>query len=359
MIGRFSLFPENASTLAGEVDALYGFLVAISAFFSILIALTIVTFAVRFRRSVERQVFPSWEGMLWLELTWSVIPLLIVLSVFFWSARVFVAQYTPPENALQVYVVGKQWMWKTQHVEGRREIDELHVPVGRPVRLTMTSEDVIHSFYIPAFRVKQDAVPGRYTSIWFEATKPGVYHLFCAEYCGSQHSRMIGRVVAMEPAEFQTWLSGGSGVAGDSESMASAGKALFEQLGCASCHQQAGTARGPSLVGLFRREVTLADGRKVIADETYLRESIVDPQAAVVAGYQPIMPTFRGLVSEEGLLQIIAYLRSLQPSSVDPKPIPPGMTHGHDEARVGDATGGSEGRLAGGAGSSAPNRSGS
>src|SRR5690606_34427450 len=304
------------------------------------------------------QVFPTWEGMLWLEITWSVIPLLIVMGVFFWSARVFIAQYTPPDNALQVYVVGKQWMWKTQHVEGRREINELHVPVGRPVQLIMTSEDVIHSFFIPAFRAKQDVVPGRYTTMWFEATKPGTYHLFCAEYCGSQHSRMIGQVVAMDPAEFQIWLSGGGATAGDAESMASAGKALFVQLGCASCHQQASGSRGPSLVGLFKREVELADGRRVIADETYIREAIVDPQASVAAGYQPIMPTFKGLVSEEGLLQIIAYIRSLQPASATEQPAT-GGSHGaaeDSEARVDDAAPAADEVLADGARISAPDR---
>jgi cytochrome c oxidase subunit 2 len=327
MIGRFSLFPEAASTVAGDVDALYFFLVGVSGFFSLLIATAIVVLAVRFRRSAERQVFPTWEGMLSLELTWTIIPLLLVLTMFFWGARIFITMHTPPENALQVYVVGKQWMWKVQHVEGRREINELHVPVGRPVKLIMTSEDVIHSFFVPAFRVKQDAVPGRYTSMWFEATKPGTYHLFCAEYCGSQHSRMIGRVVAMEPAEFQTWLSGATGMPQDAESMAAAGRRIFEQLGCATCHQPDSGARGPALAGLFERQVSLADGRTVVADEAYLRESILNPQASVVAGYQPIMPTFKGLVSEEGLLQLIAYIKSLEPSGVEAEPVAPGSTH--------------------------------
>jgi cytochrome c oxidase subunit 2 len=212
-----------------------------------------------------------------------------------------------------------------QHVEGRREINELHVPVGRPVKLVLTSEDVIHSFFVPAFRVKQDAVPGRYTSLWFEAEKVGEYHLFCAEYCGSQHSRMIGRVVVMEPAEFQEWLSGGSGSGGDETSMAAAGHQLFEQLGCATCHQGDSGSRGPSLVGLYNKEVGLADGSAVVADEAYLREAILNPQATVVAGYQPIMPTFKGLVSEEGLLQLITYIKSLQ--ATDTKDAAPGKSH--------------------------------
>jgi cytochrome c oxidase subunit 2 len=324
MIGRFSLFPEQASSFAGEVDALYFFLVALSAVFSILIAVAVITFAIRFRRSRQRQAVPTWEGLLALELTWTIIPFLIVMAVFGWGARLFITLRTPPADAMQVYVVGKQWMWKVQHVEGRREINELHVPVGRPVKLLMTSEDVIHSFFVPAFRVKQDAVPGRYSTLWFEAEKVGEYHLFCAEYCGSQHSRMIGRVVVMEPAEFQAWLSGGGG-AGDETSMVAAGQQLFEQLGCATCHQSDSGARGPSLAGLFNKEVGLADGRTVVADDTYLREAILNPQAAVVAGYQPIMPTFKGLVSEEGLLQLILYIKSL-PAADQPDAVP-GKTH--------------------------------
>lgn len=325
MIGRFSLFPEQASTVAGQVDALYFFLVALSAFFSVLIAAAVVVFAIRFRRSRERQVVPTWEGLLALELTWTIIPFLIVLVIFGWGARLFITLQTPPEDALQVYVVGKQWMWKVQHVEGRREINELHVPVGRPVKLVMTSEDVIHSFFVPAFRVKQDAVPGRYTSLWFEAQKVGEYHLFCAEYCGSQHSRMIGRVVVMEPAAFQEWLAGNSGTPGDETSMAAAGHKLFEQLGCATCHQGDSGSRGPSLVGLFDKQVALADGSAVVADEAYLREAILNPQAAVVAGYQPIMPTFKGLVSEEGLLQLITYIKSLQ--ATEKTDAAPGKSH--------------------------------
>jgi cytochrome c oxidase subunit II len=201
-------------------------------------------------------------------------------------------------------------MWKLQHLEGRREINELHVPVGRSVKLTMTSEDVIHSFFVPAFRVKADVIPGRYTTLWFEATKPGTYHLFCAEYCGTEHSAMIGHIVVMEPAEYQAWLSGGPPVA----ALATAGQALFEQLGCVTCHRSEPGARGPQLVGIVGKPVQLQSGETVVADETYLRESILNPQAKIVAGFQPLMPTFKGLVSEEGLIQLIAYIKSLEPA---------------------------------------------
>jgi cytochrome c oxidase subunit II len=239
------------------------------------------------------------------------VPLAITMVAFFWGARIFAALVEPPADALEAFVVGRQWMWKVQHLEGRREIDELHVPVGRPMKLTMTSEDVIHSFYVPAFRVKQDAVPGRYSTIWFEATKPGTYHLFCAEYCGTLHSGMIGRVVAMEPAEYQAWLSeaseGGTPVA----SVADLGAQLFQSQGCVSCHRAGDTQRGPHLEGLFGSTVRLAGGGTLVADERYLRDSILDSNKQVVEGYQPVMPTYRGLLTEEQVLQLIAYIKGL------------------------------------------------
>jgi cytochrome c oxidase subunit 2 len=203
--------------------------------------------------------------------------------------------------------VGKRWMWKVQHVTGQREINELHVPVGVPIKLNLASEDVIHSFYVPAFRIKKDAVPGRYNVTWFQASKPGRYHLFCAEYCGTQHSGMIGWIHAMEPAQFQAWLAGGAaGV-----SLAAAGEKLFEELACGTCHRAGSQSRGPALEGVFGKQVRLASGQTVIADEDYLREAILTPSARIVAGYQPVMPTYQGLVSEESLLQLIAYLQSL------------------------------------------------
>jgi cytochrome c oxidase subunit 2 len=300
--------PEQASTAAGKVDALFLFLTAVSVFFGLLIAGLVVYFFIRYRRRSNDETPPHIHGSTLLEVTWSVVPLAIVMVVFFWSAKVFFDVHRIPAGAMEVSVVGKRWMWKLQHLTGQREINELHVPVGRPVKLTLTSEDVIHSFFVPAFRIKQDAIPGRYTSIWFEATKTGRYHLFCAEYCGTQHSGMIGTVVVLEPHEFQAWLAGGAGT----QTPVAAGEKLFKDLACVTCHRGDSGARGPSLTGLFGRPVRLADGSSVTADETYLRESIVAPAAKVVAGYQPIMPTFQGMVSEEQLMQLVAYVKSLK-----------------------------------------------
>jgi cytochrome c oxidase subunit II len=242
------------------------------------------------------------------------VPFGITMVAFFWGASIYGSLSLPPEDALEVHVVGKQWMWKFQHLEGRQEIDELHVPTGRPVRLQMTSEDVIHSFFVPAFRTKMDAVPGRYTTVWFEATKPGEYPLYCAEYCGTLHSGMIGRVVAMEPTEFQAWLAGAAGAAGNLP-VAALGERVYQAQGCPTCHEaHGGSARGPSLVGLAGTAVPLTGGGSVTADDTYLRESIVTPQAKLVAGYPPIMPTYQGLVGEEELMQLIAYIKSLAPT---------------------------------------------
>jgi cytochrome c oxidase subunit 2 len=306
MFRGLPFFPERASTLAGQVDALFFFLLAVSAFFSTLIGVMVVLFAVRYRRRSEREVPPAIHGSVPLELTWSLIPLAIVLGTFAWGAQIFYSMFRAPAGSLDVYVVGKRWMWKTQHLTGQREINELHVPVGVPVRLNLTSEDVIHSFFVPAFRIKRDVIPGRYTSVWFEATRTGRYHLFCAEYCGTKHSQMIGSVVVMEPDDFQQWLAGGT-----TGSLASAGEKLFQDLGCGTCHRPDSLARGPNLQGLFGSPVRLTGGGVVTADATYVRESIVNPSAKVVDGFQPIMPTYQGLIGEEGLMQLIAYIQSL------------------------------------------------
>src|SRR5688572_12550835 len=298
MFTNFPFFPQQASTQAGEVDAIYFFMVAVGAFFSILIAGLIVFFAIRYRRRHRQEVGYAIHGSLALELMWTIIPFFIVMVMFVWGAKVFFDIYRPPAGAMEIYVTGKQWMWKVQHMDGQREINELHVPIGRPVKLIMGSEDVIHSYYIPAFRVKADVIPGRYNVLWFTATKPGTYHLFFAEYCGTKHSGMIGSVIAMEPQDFQTWLAGGRG----SESPVAAGEKLFADLTCNTCHRTDTQGRGPMLTGIFGKQVELQDGRTVLADEAYIRESIVNPQAKIVAGFQPLMPSFQGLVSEEQLL---------------------------------------------------------
>jgi cytochrome c oxidase subunit 2 len=301
--------PDQASTFAENVDSLYGFLWALTILFGAGITLTILYFAVKYRRRSEAEIPRPVAGSMRLELFWTVVPFLISMGIFVWGTSIYFRQFRPPEDALDIYVVGKQWMWKMQHVDGQREINELHVPVGRRVKLTMTTEDVIHSFYVPAFRIKSDVVPGKYSAVWFEATKPGRYHLFCAEYCGTNHSGMIGYIEVMEPADYQAWLSGGT----SEGSLASSGQKLFQDLACNTCHKSDGTGRGPVLEGLFGKQVELQGGQRVTADESYIRESILNPHAKVVAGFQPIMPTFRGLVSEEQVLQLVAYIRSLTP----------------------------------------------
>jgi len=310
MFTDFPLLPEQASTFAEGVDALFFFLVTVTVFFSALIFLLVIVFAVKYRRRSETEVPEPVHGSLALELTWSIIPLGLALVMFGWGAKLyFDAYHNAPPDALELYVVGKQWMWHIQHPTGQREINQLHIPVGRPVKLTMATEDVIHSFYIPAFRVKKDVVPGRYTTVWFQATKPGAYHLFCAEYCGTKHSQMTGTVTVMEPVQYQNWLSGG--ITG--ESLASAGEKLFQQLGCNTCHRDMTTGRGPVLRGIFGKPVNVLSGEKIVADEAYLRESILNPNAKIVVGFPSptIMPTYQGQISEEGLLQIAAYIKSL------------------------------------------------
>ncbi len=314
MFNNFPLWPERASSLAPGVDALYIFLLILSGFMSVLIFAFILVFAAKYRRRsgvLAEQI----EGSTALELTWSIIPMFVFVAIFVWGAALYFKMRTPPRDATEVYVVAKQWMWKFEHAEGQREINELHVPVGQNVKMIMTSQDVIHSFYVPAFRVKQDVLPGRYTITWFKATKPGTYHLFCAEYCGSQHSGMIGWIDVMEPAQYQAWLSGGTAVPA-----AQAGQQLFASLGCVTCHRPDSQGRGPNLVGVAGKPVLLEDGRTVTADDEYIRESILNPGAKIVAGFKPVMPTFQGMVTEEQLNELVAYVKSLnqvpKPTSV-------------------------------------------
>ncbi len=333
MFTNLPLFPQQASAQAASVDGIYFFMLAVTAFFSLLIATLVTTFAIKYRRRHKDEVGIANHGALALELLWTIVPFLITMVMFGWGAKVFFDLYRPPAGAMEIYIVGKQWMWKAQHMDGQREINELHVPVGRPVKLIMGSEDVIHSFFIPAFRVKADVIPGRYNTMWFTATEPGRYHLFCAEYCGTKHSGMIGSVIAMAPNDFQTWLGGGK----RADSPAAAGEKLFTDLACVSCHRADSQAQGPQLAGVFGHEVTLQNGGRVVADEAYIRESIVNPQAKLVAGFPPIMPTFQGLVTEEQLLQLIAYVRLLgaQPAAAATGPaaapgapaMPPAASH--------------------------------
>lgn len=303
MNDRWRLFPEQASTAAARTDALYFFLIAVTAFFTILIFVLIVYMALKYRRRTTAAP-PKVHTNYTLELVWTVIPFIITMIIFFWGARLYFFINRPPANALPINIVGKQWMWKAQHPNGRREIDELHVPLGQPVRLMLASQDVIHSYYIPEFRIKQDAVPGRYTVTWFQATQVGTYHLFCAEYCGTQHSGMIGHVFVMEPDKYQAWL-----VATPVEDTpAAAGAKLFVSLGCLNCHAE----KAPTMAGLYMSKVKLADGREVVADEEYLRTSILFSTQDVVAGFAPQMPSFRGQVSEEQVLDLISYIKSLR-----------------------------------------------
>jgi cytochrome c oxidase subunit II len=301
------IFPQQASEQAVQVDALYFFLLAVSAFFGLLIAILVVVFAVKFHRKRENSIGEAIHGSIPLELLWTFIPLGITMVMFVWGAQVFFHLTRAPKGAMEIYVVGKQWMWKLQHMDGAREINELHVPVGRPVKLIMGSEDVIHSFFIPDFRVKADVVPGRYNTLWFTATKPGRYHIFCTQYCGTKHSAMIGWVTAMDPAEYQAWLGGGP----TTGTMADAGAKLFQDLACSTCHLETTQGTCPVLKDAYGKPVRLQGGATVTMDDAYIRESILNPQAKIVEGFQPVMPTFQGLVTEEQVLQLIAYIKSL------------------------------------------------
>jgi cytochrome c oxidase subunit 2 len=300
----FRLFPEQASNLATDVDRLYLFLWALSAFFTLLIFIMVVYLGLRYRRRSEEMPARTHVSAN-LEITWTVVPLFIVLGLFTWSSAVYVKMSHIPEDAMNVYIIGKQWMWQAQHPAGPRENNALHVPLGRPVKLTMTSQDVIHSFFIPAFRVKQDVLPGRYSYQWFTPTKVGTYHLFCAEYCGAQHSGMVGTVEVMEEAKYQAWLAG---AVGDQPSAAAAGQKLFYQYQCNTCHGE----RAPTMAGLYLSSVQLSDGRTIVADDNYLRESIVDAPAKLVAGYPPLMPSYRGQLTDEQIVQLLEYIKSLK-----------------------------------------------
>ena len=303
----FPIEPPRASSIALEWDYYFYLLTAITIFFSILIFGLVFYFAIKYRRRHKDEVPPQNEGNLPLELAWTIIPAGICVVLFVWSSLLFIRTQRAPANATEIFVVAKQWMWKVQHPEGPREINTLHVPVGEPVKLTMTSEDVIHDFGVPAFRVKKDVVPGIYSTEWFTPTEVGQYHLFCDQYCGTGHSHMVGSVVVMRPDDYEHWLASQMNV----QSMAELGERLFGQLGCNTCHGEGAKTAGPPLQGLYGTEVKLQNGQTVKADDDYLRNAVLGPQG--VAGYPTLMPTFQGQVNEEEVLQLIAYIKSLGP----------------------------------------------
>lgn len=313
----FPLHPPADSSLATRVDHLFYAWLALAGIVTVAVFFLIVYFSVKYRHgSRANRDMPS-RGTLRheshrIEIAWIVTPLILFLGMGFWAAGIYYAHAAPPADATEVYAVGKQWMWKLEHTGGQREIDELHVPAGRPIKLVMTSQDVIHSFFMPVFRIKQDVLPGRYTILWFTADKPGDYHVFCAQYCGTDHARMIGHVVVMQPAAFERWLTSGSAP----QSMAAEGAARFRQYGCSGCHGASASVHAPKLEGLFGRRVQLSDGSSVVADERYIHDSVMLPRKDVVAGYEPIMPSFQGEIAEEDLLEIVEYIKSLH--SADP-----------------------------------------
>ncbi|MGH8212013.1 MAG: cytochrome c oxidase subunit II [Rhodanobacteraceae bacterium] len=305
MNGGFHLLLPSASSLSGRIDALWWTMVCLCGAVAIGVFVVMWVFCIRYRkgRRIDRTLS---RGTTPIELTWTLVPLAIFMCVFAWSMFLYARERTPPADAQTIYVVAKQWMWKVQHPGGQREINQLHVPLDVPVRLTMTSQDVIHSFYVPAFRVKQDVLPGRYTQLWFEATQPGTFPLFCTQYCGLDHAKMGGRVVVMRSQDYASWLRDNGGNA----TLAARGAAMFRSLGCSGCHGANASMHAPDLDGVYGRTVHLADGSNVTADDIYIRDSILLPDKQVVAGYAPIMPSFQGQASEDDLLALIAYLKS-------------------------------------------------
>lgn len=309
--------PPQASTFARPVDTLYVVLIVLSLLFSVPVAFLVVYFGVKYRRGnlgVSRTYSKKYQTPI--EVTWMVVPLVLAMAVFTWAATLYFQMQTPPADALEIYIVGKQWMWKAQHPDGQREINQLHVPVGRPIKLIMTSQDVIHSFAVPAFRVKQDVLPGRYTEMWFQPTKAGTYALNCAEYCGTDHSVMGGSIIVMEQAAYEQWLRTGNIQA----SLAQGGQRLFTRYGCSGCHGLNSSVKAPNLAGIYGNQVPLQGGQIVTADAQYIRDSILLPQKQIAAGYPPIMPSFQGQISEDEVQQLIEYIKSLGPNGQNEQP---------------------------------------
>ena len=303
---NFPLFPPEASKLAPEMDALLFFEILVSLIGLTIVLLLVTTFCIMYRKG-RHPVAVQIEGSTILEATWTIIPLGLFLLMFVWGSLIYFRVYTPPANAMNIYVVGKQWMWKAEHPGGQHEINSLHIPTGKPIQLTLISQDVFHSFSIPAFRVKREAIPGRYTSVWFEATTPGTYHLFCTQYCGTNHSAMIGDIVVLTPDGYKQWLAEST----SGMSLAQNGERLFASLSCNACHNAKPDARGPNLANVYGAKLALASGGTVLADDAYLRESILNPSQHITQGYAPIMPTYPGQVSEEGVIALVEYIKNL------------------------------------------------
>jgi cytochrome c oxidase subunit II len=310
---QLPIYPEQASNFAPQVDSLMTFLILSSAFFTILITAAIIFCFLKYHRKGKNEIGAPIHGDMRLELTWIVVPFILAMGMFGWGAAVYVDYRHAPPDTLDIYMVGKQWMWKAQQPNGRREINELHVPVGRDIKLILASEDVIHDFFVPAFRVKMDVVPGHYNTMWFRPTRTGRYHFFCSQYCGTNHAVMGGWVTVMEPSDYAAWLSGSTG---EDVNPVVAGERLFAEKACSTCHLSNGTGRAPSLNGVYGGSVHLADGSSVTADDAYIRESILVPNAKIVAGYQPLMPAFQGQLTEEQIMSLTAYIKSLQSQPV-------------------------------------------
>jgi cytochrome c oxidase subunit 2 len=302
-----ALFPREASTIAPYMDALYFFLLAMTIVGLLLVGAILVAFSMRYRKSVH-PVATQIEGSTLLEATWTIIPLAIFLVTFVWGALLYFRIYNPPANSMNIYIVGKQWMWKAEHPGGQHEINSLHVPTGRPVQLTMISQDVFHSFSIPDFRVKREVIPGRYSTVWFEATTPGTYHIFCTQYCGTNHSAMIGEVTVLTPADYEKWTQEST----SGMSLAQNGERLFASMGCNACHSGNAAARGPNLAGVYGSTLQLTSGGQAQVTDGYLRDAILNPSAHVTAGYAPIMPTYQGQISEDGLIDLVEYIKSIK-----------------------------------------------
>ena len=323
-LAALEVLPESASTIAPQVDAIFWGLLAISALMTLGLFVAITIFLIRYRATSDVDRTMMRLSPTYLEVTWTGIPILIFIGLFVWGAGVFARASKPPPDALPVYVVGLQWYWDVKHENGRHEIGDLHVPVGQPVQLIMTSADVIHDYYVPALRIQRNAMPGKYSTQWFTATKPGKYRIFCNEYCGTKHGEMGGFVYAMRPEDYETWLGEQSGTG--QESLPQTGARMFRQFGCSGCHGANSSVHAPSLSGIYGHSVPLEGGGFVTADDQYLHDSILKPSSQIVAGYKPLMPSYEGQMSEQDVIALVAYIKSLSPApppaAVQSQPLP-------------------------------------